>query len=78
MFSGDTDDQWSRYSSKLRERIAQITDDLASGACDMPTYQNYCGQIAMAREAIDLVRAVRRGDDLRPPPVRDPLLSPED
>lgn len=74
----DLDDIWTRYAKKLRQRQDDLIKEVVGGGCDLPAYREYCGKIAMIDEALELARAVRRGDDLRPPPQGEPLRHPED
>lgn len=74
----DPDDDWGRFTKKLRETRAEQVAQITSGGCDQNQYHGICGYIRAIDEAIELSRAIRRGDDLKPPERREPLRSPED
>jgi hypothetical protein len=73
----DPDDPWNRFVKQLRDRITEYTEILVRGELDQRSYDAYCGRIESLKWAIEAQRSVRRGDDIRPMPKAEPLLSPE-
>lgn len=56
------------YQQKLRERMNDLADSIATGAAkDFPEYQNMVGTInglALAeRELLDLIEALKKGEE---------------
>ena len=75
----DPDDDWSRLGTRLRERIAALTESVISGTLTPEQYAAECGKLAEIGETFKLIRLIRRGEDINPPREQaDTAISPED
>lgn len=77
MLASDPGDDWSRFRGALHERRNNLISEVIGGGLDPAQYATTCGRIAQIDEIVELMRAVRRGEDLRPP-VREGLKHVEE
>lgn len=77
MLASDPDDDWTRLRGELHKRRNDAISGVIGGGLAPEQYASSCGRIAQIDDVLELIKTVRRGEDLRPP-VREPLKSPEE